>query len=217
MDFHMKEFEKLVTGNNYIVTAIEDRSDRDTGNIIILRPDLYESCPSKVELSNALTKRLRKPGAAYTTHQICAVAICCICSQSYTVSHDKMRNVPENIMDTIWGHLGTLKVSSSRQLSNWIKSCLGSRSQTGYKLYHQDRHSSDLPISSNILLRRPVRRTVTQKPELISNVFIENTFGNTRSVRDAMISDFKILSALRFIDNKDPPTFHPDDHSEEQC
>lgn len=215
MDLYVREFNKLVSDNNFIVQTTNERHDTDTGNIIILRPDLYDTCPAKLELSNALMKRLQKPGASYTTAQICATAICCICSQSYTVSHTKMRSVTDKAMMDIWTHLEILSVSSSYNLQQWIKACLKSRSKTGYVMYHRDTHSLDNDSNFVQILRRPTRRRNATKPEFIHNAFLERTFGSCSSVSAAMKTDMKVLSALCFLDNKDSPNFPRHHHLEE--
>lgn len=212
MDLYIREIEKVVTENNVIVEVDTEHTSSIPSNILAIIPSLFERCDSKIELMGALFKRLRKSGAAYTSNQICAIAVCCLCSHGYSVSHLKMRNVTSKDMADVWGHLETMKVSSSEALSKWINNCMGSRSQTGYILHHRDAYESKRVGASSIIGRKMKRRKTKEKPVEISNMFIDLHFGSADTVKDAIMIDMKILAALKFLNNDPIPSFHPYDH-----
>lgn len=211
MDRYVQDVELAACKDINVVQVKQSYSSEVAADSIVLIPELYDQCEAKEELNISLNKRLRKYNVPYTASQLCSIAICIICSYGYTISHKTIRGVSHRDIRGIWGHIETLRVSSSPLLSEWINRCIGNRSQEGYNLQHNlPKHSglsnSDIPR----MIRRIRRRTVVS----IDPCKIEDIFGGITTVRDAMINDMKLFSALRFVNGMSVPTFRPEDNND---
>lgn len=207
METYIREIERILREDKFVIRVASNWQYDNQPDVIPVISEFFDKCPSKIELHNALEKRLRSPSAAYTTNQICAVAICCICSYNYTVNHTVLRNVTAKDITSIWSHLETLRKSSSLSLSSWLKECLGKRSQAGYIAQYEDLICNEKSYVSKVTLPRNRKRGAVLRPEPISCVFTERIFGFSPTVRDAMINDAKMLCALKFLNNEPIPTF----------
>lgn len=199
MDRYIRDVEGLASEGFSIIKVSAVHYEGVSNGRIVLIPELFENCPKAVELFNSLLKRVKTKASSHSASVLCSVALCCICSYGYTLNHMSLRGLSSKDMRNIWGILETMRVSSSAELSEWLKSCIKERTQQGYE--HQ---CADLQLGvadKSLLAHRVSRRAI--KPEQIGVVFSEKIFGVTTTVRDAMISDMKMLLALRFI-NGDP-------------
>ena len=204
MDMYIHELERLAGDNSQIVTVEPEQHVDNRPNIITLIPTLFDLCPSTMELLSYFAKRLKSAGSL-SNLAISAVAICCICSTGYTVSHVNLQGVSAKEMRNIWSHLETARVSSSPALGQWLHRCMDGRSQEGYSVFYTDSMSPQrMPSSAQY---QPALSRARHRPQSIGNVFAEKYFGEVRSVKEAMISDMKMLCALRFANNESVPTF----------
>lgn len=160
-------------------------------NLIYLIPEYFDNCPSVVELTNALSKRLK-------TGQLYSIAISCICSYSYSVNHITVSSLTYKDFMSIWGHLETLQRSSSLKLSQWMSTCMCDRSQDGYN--NRFRLDAGTPVTMSSNQRNRVRFGSSITP--IDIGFVEEYFGIADTLVEAMVADTKMLSALRFIFDK---------------
>jgi len=176
-----------------IIVSSANVVDRDYGDSIVLIPDYFSTCPSTTELFNALLKR-------FHSEQLRSIAIGCICSYSYTLNHINISSYQSKVFMSIWGHLETLRKSSSRELSNWLSACIGQRSQEGYNLRFaagNSMYNADLSVSTPTIRRR---FNVSVKP--VGTVFSQVYFGDADTLHDAMIADANALSTIKLVFNE---------------
>lgn len=193
MDRYVEDIKQYKITESSVILSSTDVAERDYDNNIVLIPEYFDKCPSITELINALLKRLH-------TNQLCSIAVGCICSYKYTVNHRNISVCQYKTFMSIWGHLETLKISSSEELSRWLKECLGGRSQKGYDFKHGNRISSDdLNFASNESFHRKKFKTVITS---VNPVLSEVLFGETNTVLDAMEADAKLLSAVKIVHNQ---------------
>ncbi len=96
--------------------------------------------------------------------------------------------------------MGTLKVSSSNSLCQWLKTCLGRRSLDGYMLKFSDDNIRHATSSSTI--KAVSRRRFNVRAEPIPVMISEKYFGSADTIKDAMIADTKTLSMMKFVFNE---------------
>lgn len=193
MDKYIKDIGQCKIVNCSIIICGADVIEKDYDNSIVLIPDYLRTCPSIIELSNALSKRLHSP-------QMCSVAIGCICSYDYTLNHNNISSYDNKSFMSIWGHLETLKKSSSSELSSWLSACLGKRSQEGYDFKFSNstmKHKSEKSIVTSGRKKR-----FDSKVTPIGTMFSEVHFGQVHNIRDAMIADANTLSTIKLLFNE---------------
>jgi hypothetical protein len=190
MERYIKEISQCRLPDCNIMISDSEVAERDYKNTIVLMPSYFESCSSVTELTNALSKRLK-------TQQLCSIAIGCICSYGYTLNHTNIGVLQAKEFMSIWGHLETLKKSSSAELSKWLSTCIGRRSQEGYSV--KLKCGPIISAGNNSTTAHVHRRWRDTKVTPIGIVFSEMHFGEATTVRDAMMADAKTLSAIKFV------------------
>jgi len=193
MEKYIRDITQCKIPECSVIVSSANVVEKDYGTSIVLIPDYFRSCPSVTELVNALSKRLH-------TQQLCSIAIGCICSYGYTLNHTNISAYQSKTFMSIWGHLETLKKSSSVSLSQWLSACLGRRSQEGYNFRFSDENATHATDSSVPILTS--RKKFNVKVEPVGMMFSEKYFGEASTVRDAMMADAKMLSAIKFVFNE---------------
>lgn len=197
MEPYTEEIERIAA-DGFSVTVANSNSDVfDSSNTIVLTPDKFLKCPSVPELINLLTKRVKEPGGFHFGSKLLAVAVCCICSDGYTVNHHALNGITARDVRSIWGILETAKTSSSPALSRWLEECIADRTQEGYERKHVESVSRLERHGNRDIRRNRLRRCASVHQ--IGTVFSERYFGSADTVRDAMISDLKMLLAVQFV------------------
>lgn len=193
MERYIRDISHSKAPDSSIIISGIDVVEKDYKKSIVLIPDHFNSCPSISELLNALSKRLR-------TSQLCSIAIGCICSYGYTMNHNNVSAYSSKVFASVWGHLETLRTSSSGELSRWLSTCLDQRSQEGYTFRFNE--ESLICGKSNSTASSVPRKRFNVKVESIGSVFAEMYFGDVITLRDAMVADTKMLSAIKFVFNE---------------
>jgi hypothetical protein len=114
--------------------------DKTTENVMNHMPDktvrviigILDGCPTPHELKESLMKRLKGSKDCPGCPDLCIVAVLCLASEDYSVSHESLCSVTKRSMLKIWSNLERLTVSSSYQLRQWMRSHIGTRTCEGY-------------------------------------------------------------------------------------
>jgi hypothetical protein len=101
-------------------------------NTVLINPDILQDCPTPHELKESMMKRLTNAGKSAGGPNLCVVAMMCLASKDYSVSHLSLCDVTERYMLKIWSYLERQVVSSSYQLRQWMRSHVGTRTCEGY-------------------------------------------------------------------------------------
>lgn len=201
MDVYARNILDMVASGVDVVTVDHDNIGAINGDTIVIRSNNMNSCPKVVELTNLVTKRLRGKGCGTT--KLSTVAVCTICSEGYSINHLSLSNVSARDMHSIWAFIETSAVSSSPELRNWVKHCVGGRSQDGYVAY------MDLNSDTSMLDTPGSRTRHTRAHNKLAKIPGPMTAVTTRhraftSIIDVVINDVTTLSRARIIKGMDP-------------
>lgn len=200
MELYIKELTKLKASSWTIITTSSNLVHAEYDKSIVLLPDIYSSCPATLELINALTKR-------FSNNQLTAIAICCICSYDYTISHESIDGISAKDFLGIWGHIETLQKSSSIKLSRWLSEAIHGRSQDGYNFKYGNIYRNHSGTNSHAL-KTNIRRQFNATVKPIGALFTERYFGESSTISKAMETDWLILMAVKEVYGE--PRLNPD-------
>jgi hypothetical protein len=99
---------------------------------ISIRAGILDTCPTQHELKDNLVKRLNSGKESSRSPNLCVVAMLCLASTDYSVSHESLCGITKRHMLKVWSNLERLTVSSSYQLRQWMRSRTGTRTCEGY-------------------------------------------------------------------------------------
>lgn len=119
----------------YKVLVSDYQRPHNDDNLIVMLPNVLGTCPLKDELRATLEKRLRSKRRTGSGPDAVMVALMCIASRDYSVSHISLKDITDREMYKIWGLLERVSTSSSYQLRQWITPLLNSRTCEGYMGY----------------------------------------------------------------------------------
>lgn len=116
----------------YSLVVSTDIDMRLITNTVLISPDILSGCPTPHELKTSMLKRLNVAGKPVSGPNLCVVAMMCLASVDYSVSHVSLCGVTERYMLKVWSYLERQVVSSSYQLRQWMRSRVGTRTCEGY-------------------------------------------------------------------------------------
>lgn len=116
----------------YEVSVVGELSNIPSSNVIFMIDNVLQSCPSPNELKDNLVKRLSGSKSSTVGVDLCVVAMMCLASCDYSVSHVSLCDVSERDMLKVWSNLERQTVSSTYLLRQWTRSRIGTRTCEGY-------------------------------------------------------------------------------------
>lgn len=116
----------------YEISVVAELNGAPRNNVICIVDNILQSCPCPNELKDNLLKRLSGPKSSAVGVDLCVVAMMCLGSGDYSVSHVSLCDVSERDMLKVWSNLERQTVSSTYQLRQWIRSRIGTRTCEGY-------------------------------------------------------------------------------------
>jgi hypothetical protein len=122
-------------------------------NTIVVDPGILVDCPGRHELKDNMEKRLVGTSKLTGGPNLCVVAMMCLASRDYSVSHVSLCDVTERYMLKVWSYLERQVVSSSYQLRQWMRSHIGTRTCEGY-MAHWNISRSLGPSVGNLIVKR---------------------------------------------------------------
>lgn len=132
------DLQKVIPDDVNIVLGRDTDTRTFNRDTICILPHVLDTCPSFIELNEAFRKRLKGMKVPYSLEQLTAIGISCICSMDYTVNHHTVRFLQPTQILNIWGHIETLSVSSSHELSKWLTKSVNRRCQNGYTIMFRE-------------------------------------------------------------------------------
>lgn len=204
MEAYIRVAETVLTPG-YVITTIGDDDVVVDDNCIGINIATWESCPSKNELRNTLTKRLESKRRGNVA-QLSAIAACILCSRDYVVNHVSMSGVTESDMKTVWGFIETSMISSSDTLSSWMSLAVNGRSQDGYCASVDNANDNDNVVYNTERQRRPstILKPMGKTFHVNANVAALD-YGSGPTITDLAIADSIMLQRLRFKQGLSPP------------
>jgi hypothetical protein len=197
--------EETVLTPGYVITTIGDDDVVVDDNCIGINIAMWESCPSKNELRNTLTKRLESKRRGNVA-QLSAIAACILCSHDYIVNHVSMSGVTESDIKTVWGFIETSMISSSDTLSSWMSIAVNGRSQDGY-CTSIDNVNTNTNVTYNTERQRKTSTILkpTGKTLHVNANVAALDYGSGPTITDLAIADSIMLQRLRFKQGLSPP------------
>ena len=203
MEFYIRSLEQQLTPGNTIVRTQGRTNTEVTRGVIFINTECLDDCPDILELNNMLTKRLtpKKKVKGLVDHKV--VAICCLASRGYSVNHESIHGVSDKEMFKIWSTLERSKTSSSSKLRPWILSNISFRSYEGFSsTMGRGKHTLGVDEPKNVARIHKVNKAV-----LVSNLRVDLAAGSPSTVRGAMVTDAKLLHAVRLCSGLPAPEF----------
>ena len=116
----------------YDISVVAELNSAAASNIIRIVDNVMQSCPCPNELKDNLVKRLSGSKSSAVGMDLCVVAMMCLASCDYSVSHISLCDVTERDMLKVWSNLERQTVSSTYLLRQWTRSRIGTRTCEGY-------------------------------------------------------------------------------------
>lgn len=205
MEVYINDVSHMVSDEYTFIVTKRNTSQVHNAASVVVYEDLMATCPAETELRNLLVKRLdskKKTGVS----RLSSLAVCVICSHGYTINTNTIHGLTHKDMLTVWGVIETSTISSSLELSSWICTAVGNRSQNGYVVYSEDYINVDkLPQQTTTKRKSTIVRSRGKARELNPDV-ISIHFGDTPTIMDTVLADSNLLQHIRFINDDHQPT-----------
>lgn len=163
-------------------------------NIIVIDPDILGNCPSRHELKDNMTKRLLNTNKSTGGPNLCVVAMMCLSSKDYSVSHVSLCDVNERYMLKVWSYLERQVVSSTYQLRQWMRSHIGTRTCEGYMAYWNISRNLGMNIGNSV-----VKQGSWTKCLDVTNDMANKITGQPTTVLESAHSDIAVSAKIKML------------------
>lgn len=203
MEFYIKSLELYLKPGYSVIRTEGQDVDNVSSDTILIDIKCLDDCPDIMELNNMLHKRLSLKKRSERAVDYKVLAICCLASRGYAINHNSISGVLEKEMSKIWSTLERSKVSSSVKLRPWVSKNLSSRSYEGFS----GAVGAGGAVVAPETLASSSRVDKTTRALLISNLKVDLVVGTSFTVRGAMVTDAKLLHAVRVCAGEAMPQF----------
>ena len=183
---------KDVLTPEYTLAVSVDIEHRNIPGTISVRPEILKDCPAPHELRENMTKRLMK-GAAGGTN-LCVIAMMCLASVDYSVSHVSVCDVTEKQMLKVWSYLERQSVSSSYLLRQWMRSRMGHRTCEGYMVHWEISSNHGSIVANDVIKSRSWSKCIDVTYDMAHKVS-----GQPTTVLESAYHDMLTSSKLKLV------------------
>lgn len=125
---------------------------------IIMNVDTLGSCPSIVDLSRAIEKRVNRSDSLKVYSNIIPLCMMLLSSNGYSIHAVVFDNVPNLLIERCWECLETISHATNNALQKWLSDSIGSRSPVGFAtLFTPHRSSSGLITNIPVALPKSMK------------------------------------------------------------
>lgn len=176
----------------YVLSVSTDSVSYDVTNVVVVAPDILRDCPAPHELRENMIKRLMKGSAGGPN--LCVVAMMCLASGGYCVSHVSVCGVTEKQMLKVWSYLERQAVSSSYLLRQWMRSQIKRRTCEGYMAHWNIATNHGNIIGNNLIQPRSWSKCIDVTYDMAHKVS-----GQPVTILESAMHDMTASSKLKLV------------------
>jgi hypothetical protein len=176
----------------YSLVVTTDSDIRLMPNAILMNPDILRDCPGPHELKENMSKRLVGAAKSASGPNLCVIAMMCLASRDYSVSHLSLCGVSERYMLKVWSYLERQVVSSSYQLRQWMRSHVGTRTCEGYMAYWNISRTLGPNVGNTVIVTNSWTKCVD-----VTNNMANKICGQPTTVLEAAHNDITTSSKIK--------------------
>lgn len=193
MDRYISVFESSVA-TGYIAVVSTTKPSRLDDKIIVLNPSIFDECPSKDELRQNMTKRLKASKGHEISGDLEAICCMCIASHGYSVSHESIVGADVKSMLQVWAFLERQRVSAGYLLRQWINKHVGTRTSEGYIAHYNLTRSLGPLVCNNVVVASEWKECVDVTEDMAYKLT-----GQPETILNSVINDMQVASKLEVI------------------
>lgn len=178
----------------YTLVATTNLTTIRIPNTIVIDPDILADCPGRHELKDNMAKRLVSTNKLAGGPNLCVVAMMCLASNDYSVSHVSLCDVSERYMMKVWSYLERQVVSSSYQLRQWMRSHIGTRTCEGYMAYWNISRNLGMNIGNSAVKQGSWTKCVD-----VTNDMANKVSGQPTTILESAHNDIMISSKIKVL------------------
>lgn len=176
----------------YTLAVSADAEFHKLPNTITVKPDILVDCPAPHELRENMIKRLMKGNTG--GQNLCVIAMMCLGSGDYSVSHVSVCDVTEKQMLKVWSYLERQSVSSSYLLRQWMRSHMDRRTCEGYMAHWGISANHGNIVGNNVIQRRSWSKCVDVTYDMAHKVS-----GQPTTVLESVYHDMVASTKLKLV------------------
>lgn len=184
-DILVPEYTLVATNNPNMITI---------PNTIVLHPDILADCPGRHELKDNMAKRLVSTNKLTGGPNLCVVAMMCLSSSDYSVSHVSLCDVSERYMMKVWSYLERQVVSSSYQLRQWMRSHIGTRTCEGYMAHWNISRNLGVNVGNSVVKQGSWTKCVN-----VTNDMANKVTGQPMTILESAHNDITTSSKIKVL------------------
>lgn len=113
---------------------------------IIIHVDILKSCPSVIDLSRAIEKKINRSETLKFQSGFLPLCMVILSTDGYSINSQTIDGISDSLIERSWECLSTIACNTTDALQDWLTSIIGNRSSQSYFALHGQYISSPVTI-----------------------------------------------------------------------